>query len=574
MGSGVARRGGLACQACSVVLAAWGATGCGHVAHDGNPALAPAQAGDGASSGGSFVAEGGARFVAEGGASTGGSTGGGGPDTCDALAPTRRLPLTDSEVTNVVHDLFGVVISVDHGRASEIDLLSSEHRSLGDLSPYRTAADQVTAQLQPCGGAPDAVCMAAFIRKELPLAWRRPVSEDEVAGLMKLFVEAQAIGPQRAAEAVMEGMLTSDSFLYRSELGEPASAMASSPVTLTAHELASALSFTMYDSLPDAELRARADDGSLLEPDVLTQQVDRLLTVPKTQDHLRLFASFALRLRPQKDLRFDHDLPNGALLQDGLFQSGQRFLDDVLWRGHFQDLFRSHRVYANEVLATTFGLPAVLGEQLVALDVPSDERGAGLLTQPAFLANTNAHTASDDVVHRGLSVYDAFVCGPSVGSPPPNESEVAQQIVAADTGEFFRTIDALPECQSCHRLFDPFGYASLSYDVIGRFQKTSVESGQPIDSSATIAGLGDDIDGPIQNLHDLAERLVRSRRASDCVAGNLVALVLSQEPVEKTRCEAQEVEDAFAASGSFVDLFRTLLSSPAFARRYVLAPGK
>jgi len=132
-----------------------------------------------------------------------------------------------------------------------------------------------------------------------------------VSGLTKIYSNALPDGAARGASLVAQAVLQSGSFLYRTEMG-PNASVAMQPVALTPHELASALSFMFLDSVPDAPLRAKAEDGTLTTPAVLAKEVDRLLAVPAVQAALTKKVSFWAGMERipmvQKDLT---KFPNG-----------------------------------------------------------------------------------------------------------------------------------------------------------------------------------------------------------------------------------------------------------------------
>jgi hypothetical protein len=122
-------------------------------------------------------------------------------------------------------------------------------------------------------------------------------------------------------------------------------------------------------------------------------------------------------------------------------------------------------------------------------------------------------------------------------------------------------------CGACHSGFDPFGLVSESYDPIGRYRATDPEKpGTPIDVSATIQKIGPDLDGPVTGINDLANRLAKGRRASDCAAAHLTVLTVDHRDAVDS-CELQQVKDAFVKSGSFAELFKAIVTSPAFLTR-------
>jgi Protein of unknown function (DUF1592)/Protein of unknown function (DUF1588)/Protein of unknown function (DUF1595)/Protein of unknown function (DUF1587) len=494
----------------------------------------------------------------------------------ESLAPARIMLLTDAQYVNAVRDVFGVEVGPevavaaykrgDYGfNASELTQVSSVM-----VDAYFKAALQVASKLQPCAAdaAPDN-CIEQFLRSKLPLAWRRPVGDDEIAGIVTLFHQGWQISPERAIEVTMEAVLASGSFLYRTEIGKNAATAAGS-IALTSHELASAVSFAFLDSVPDAELRSKADDGSLLDPAVLNAEADRLLAIPAVRDNLKKKVSYYLNLEKVPFVTKDMTaFPQYTYsLGVGLYQGAQMFLDDVFSRGKFQDLFTSHRLYVNEEVARVYGIAGVMGSNLVPVDFSTDERGAGILTQPAFLLSTNIHAGTDDVVHRGLYIYNDFACGEPLGAPPANESAVFPTIVGT-TSERWRQVEKLPLCKPCHERFDPFGLATEVYDPIGRFRSTDPDTRRPIDTTAVIQGLGPDLDGPVKNINDVAARFAAGRRASDCFAVHLVSYTVDHGPIDDHSCALQQLKDELSQRGSFPDFFKAVVTSRAFLTRNV-----
>jgi predicted anti-sigma-YlaC factor YlaD len=115
-------------------------------------------------------------------------------------------------------------------------------------------------------GAVNAACMETYLRNTLPRAWRRPVTDSEIVGLMGIF--SMASGETRQTQLTMEAALIHPAFLFRTEIGNDA-ATATGKVQLTPYELASAVSFAVLNSVPDAGLWAKAQDGSLTQSAVL-----------------------------------------------------------------------------------------------------------------------------------------------------------------------------------------------------------------------------------------------------------------------------------------------------------------
>jgi hypothetical protein len=206
----------------------------------------------------------------------------------------------------------------------------------------------------------------------------------------------------------------------------------------------------------------------------------------------------------------------------------------------------------------------------VQVELPP-ERNAGILTHPGLLATSNFHTSTDDIVHRGLWVYQNLVCGTPLGSPPPNAQDVAATLMGTERVKA-QARDALPGCGACHRFFDPFGMASENFDAMGRYRTVDPDDNLPVVSQATIVSLGPDIDGDVSSMKDIADRLKQGRRVADCAVAHLAEYTLDHNPNAEKSCAIQQIKDSFAASGKFVDLFKAIVTSPAFATRDLSSP--
>jgi Protein of unknown function (DUF1592)/Protein of unknown function (DUF1588)/Protein of unknown function (DUF1595)/Protein of unknown function (DUF1585) len=507
------------------------------------------------------------------GGSGGGTAAGGTAATCRAdgsLAPARISLITDDEYTNMVRDVFGVTFVPETMavRTGEYPLNENAEVASADVAKqYLRAADQVAAKLKPCGNAAlGADCVESFLRQKLPRVWKRPVADAEIASLIAIFNGGLPDGGQRSLDLVMEAALGSGAFLYRTEIGTDASGPSGS-VALSGYELANAVSFSLLATVPDDVLWAKAADGTIAQPAVLSAEVDRLLALEPARDILATKVGFYLDVEKipvvSKDAKTFPEFT--ATLQSSLYQSAKLFLNDLVWNGSLSDLFTSNKYYANEEIAKVYGLPPVQGSGLVEIELPA-ERNAGILTHPGLLATSNQHTASDDIVHRGLWVYGNLVCGIAVGSPPANAASVAASLMGTERVKA-QARDALPGCGVCHHYFDPFGMASESFDPIGRYRTIDPDDNLPVVSESTITDLGADIDGPVSSMKDIADRLKTGRRVADCAVVHLAEYTLDHNPNQENSCAIQQIKDNFAASGKFVDLFKAILTSPAFATR-------
>jgi hypothetical protein len=532
-----------------------------------------------------------------GSAGSNGSTGGGSGSasataSCTqggSFAEARLTLISDDEYRKIVQDVFGVTfpatttvstVTSDTGSYSYDEGATLQTTTVQD---YLRAADTVASLLTsmpPCTtGAVNATCMETYLRNTLPMAWRRPVTDSEIAGLMAVF-NGSTSGQARQIQLTIEAALIHPAFLFRSEIGTGA-ATATGNVQLTPYELASAISFTLLDSVPDAELWAKAQDGSITQPSVLAAEVSRLMALPAVQANLVKLVSYYLDFEKLPfTVKDATTYPEFASLQPTLYQSAEMFLSNILWTGHFNDLFTTKTIYANQAMAAAYGLPPVTGTQLQPVTPTSDMYGAGVLTQPALLAASNTEAAGDDVIHRGLWVYYNLLCAPTLPPPPGNADSVAATLTGESTRQQAGYRDGIEPgvagsgCGAgCHGRFDPFGLITMSYDGIGRYRTTDPSTtppGGPIDDTATVQPgvlAGTTMPTMVSGADQVAQLFTKGRQVSDCAADTLATYMLEHSPDVEGSCGLQTVKDSFQASGSFSQLFASILTSPAFATR-------
>lgn len=505
------------------------------------------------------------------------------PDT--SLASARVWRITDEQYVNTVRQTFGVtppaavsgvqVDTADFMNLSELgqvtDPIARSYENVARL----VAQQAVTSHLKtflPCNAES---CVEQFIRNRVSRAFGRPVTEEETQGLLGLYRSAVQDGPGAGVQLIIEAALQAPSFLYRTELGPVQAGGPTAKTTLTPFEVATALSYSLLDSAPDDTLWDKAENGSLAKPEVLSAEVDRLLSLPAVQKNISHKAGFWLGVEKIQTVAKDETkFPEYTTsLKNDLYQSAKLFIEDVFSKGTVNDLLSSKRMYLNESLAKVYDLqvPAGTGQSLVPVEVSTEGRGLGILSQPAVMAATSRPDKGDPI-HRGLFLYYALACGQPVPGPPPNALDVQNSFPKnLSEREYAGLRAATSPCKNCHLNFDPLGLATERYDPIGRYRASDANG--PIDASSTLKNLGA-MDGPITGLPELAERLKLGRVVSDCAVTNLTPYVLGLEIKDRgtptsvaNSCALQTVKDKFAATGAFPDFYRALFGSPAFVTR-------
>jgi hypothetical protein len=292
-------------------------------------------------------------------------------------------------------------------------------------------------------------------------AFRRPVKPDEIEGHLRLAKSELRSGASfpEALRAAYRGILLSPKFLYLDE----------APGPLSAHALASRLSFFLWSAPPDDELRASADSGRLLDSRVLFAQTERLLAAPYASRFVEGFTDHWLKLReidattPDEKLyeEFD-DLLKAAMLEE----TRAFFLDLVRNDRGVRNLADSQHTFVNNRLAKHYGLPPLAKPGTQQVPLPQGTHRGGLLTHASVLKVTANGTTTSPVT-RGIWVLEKIL-GQHVGAPPPNVPAIEPDIRGAKTiREQLEKHRAEENCAVCHRKIDPPGFVLENYDVIG-----------------------------------------------------------------------------------------------------------
>ncbi len=408
----------------------------------------------------------------------------------------------------------------------------------------------------------DDACATTLVKDFGRRAFRRPLSEAEQTRYLALFTLGKAKRDAKLGlEVLVEAMLQSPNFLYRSELG---AAAANGSVALTDHERAALLSYTFVGGAPDAELAALADAGTL-SPENLEKQARRLLQTPEARPALwelyrQLFEVISLENAPKDAAIFpDFEATRGALEA-----SAKAFTEHVLFDGDARlgSLMTGTQAFVNQQLAPFFGLTAT-GSELMLVTQPGGEH-PGLLGHPAVLSVLAARTRTSPV-NRGRFVRQRLLCQ-QIPDPPAN---VDTQLPALTPGLSARQqLDAKTSgapCVTCHSQMNPIGFGFERLDGIGRYRAD--ENGQPIDDSGALSGTRD-VDGPFQGLPALAAKLAGSAQVQECVALQGFRYVMGRPESAADACSVVSIRDRFVNSGlDLKELYVSIALSESFGSR-------
>jgi hypothetical protein len=243
------------------------------------------------------------------------------------------------------------------------------------------------------------------------------------------------------------------------------------PGPLDDHALAARLAFFLWNSAPDAELRALADRGQLHRPKILRAQTERLLADSKSRRFSDAFLDFWLDLRkvsgtaPDSTLYPDYYLDD-LLTESALLETQEFFADLVRENLRARNVVASDFAMVNGRLADHYGLPPVEGVNVRKVLLPAESPRGGLMTQAAVLKVTANGTTSSPVV-RGAWIMERIL-GQPPPPPPPSVPAVEPDIRGATTiREQLAQHRNQKSCAACHAKIDPAGFALESFDVMG-----------------------------------------------------------------------------------------------------------
>jgi mono/diheme cytochrome c family protein len=347
-------------------------------------------------------------------------------------------------------------------------------------------------------------------------AFRRPVAADDLARLMPFYEAGRKEGDfDRGIERLVAAVLVSPDFLYRAIRGAQI-AKAGAEQALTDYELATRLSFFLWNTGPDEELFTLAASRDLSKPAVMNAQVTRMLADPKASSLVTNFAMKWLGLDGLDGIKPDEQIYtnfNDALRQD-LVAEAQAFIQAVLLENRpIVELLTSDRTYLNDRVARHYGIAGVNGAQFRWVTL-TDRNRMGLLGKGAVLMRTSYPDRTSPVL-RGAWVLEKIIGAPPTPPPPGVESNLSPS-----PGETPRTVRARLEqhrenatCRQCHGVIDPMGLALENFDAVGGFRTVDRQAAnQPIDAS-TVLPSGLPINGPVELRQYLAGNPARFAQA-------------------------------------------------------------
>jgi len=447
----------------------------------------------------------------------------------DTVGATLGLsPLLVERYLEVAQEVGAAVAATARGQAPE---------------PHRHRRDEVLARVFPLGLAPATEAdrgphLRGTIAAVAERAFRGPVPPTTITRLVAIAeasVDVPGAGFEDAVAASLTAMLASPRFLFiaADHSGDRASGDPT-PVPISDVALASRLSFFLWSSMPDDELRTLAEAGRL--HDNLSQQVDRMLADPKADRFVADFVGQWLQTRdvetmpvdPRRIFRGRERFMAEQLFPPGVRHAMRRETEMVfarLVRDNLPatDLIAGRDTFLNESLARLYGVADVSGPEMRLVSLPDGSHRGGLLSHGSFLIVTSTPTRTSPV-KRGKFILTNLLGTPAPPPPPnvpPLEEPMRRQEVRPTMRQLMEQHRADPLCAGCHARMDPLGLALESFDAIGRWR----DDAESLDTSGSL------ITGePFANAEELAALIAGPRRQDfhRCLAEKLLTYAIGR----------------------------------------------
>jgi hypothetical protein len=499
------------------------------------------------------------------------------PSTFVTAPGLRRL--TSAEYVNTISDLVGFQVTADVpdelivGGHSEI--AGAQKTGYDDTNRYveiaLDVAEAVAPKLLVQMACKDDACSAKWAADFVQRAFRsvppKTILDRYGAMLASTGTDAGTTAQARLT-TFLAAVLASPDFLYRREIGTGPVAGDATLRALDSYEVATRLSYLVWQSMPDATLAQAAAAGALSQPAQRLAQVDRMLGDARIKKGLGGFVRDWMALFEDQLSKKSPDVLKGvgATLPQSAAKSLSMFVDDVLAApptARFSDLLASDVAYVDSTLAPVLGL-AIKPTTYQKVNLDTAQR-RGILMQPLVLG-THTKESGLSPFPIGKFLYENLLCE---SIPPPPATFTPPTDNLNDTQTLRQKLEAMTAnepCSTCHSRIGPPGFAFLPFDPIGRYKNTDVR-GKPYDTTGALVLGGQTEKVPFSSASDLANKLAGQPAVQRCVARRMFRWSYGRYESDRDAAALGAIEQASVASGSGVaELLRRLVAAPDFAQ--------
>jgi mono/diheme cytochrome c family protein len=461
------------------------------------------------------------------------------PHRVEEVIPERQLLPHRTQPTLVVQTAFP-----PDDRSTGYERGASVSKAWDEAETYAAieVADYVVERLARLSGTSDDASDRAdrlrdFCRRFVERAFRRPLTDEQRIFFVDRHFEAG--GDLRATvKKVLLLALKSPRFLYREAGGG----------SFDGYDVASRLSFALWDSMPDQPLREAAAAGQLSTREQVAGQAERMLADPRARSKVREFLHQWLKVDQLEELRKDASaFPefDDAVVAD-LRTSLDLFLDDVVWgdASDFRQFFLADYLYLNGRLAGLYGVKLLPEAPFQRVAVDPNQR-SGVVSHP-FLMARFAYHATSSPIHRGVFVVRSLL-GRQLRPPPEAVAPLSPDLHPEMTTRERVTLQTSPaSCATCHGIINPLGFPLEHYDALGRYR--AEEKGRPVDDAGyyqTLAGQRVEVRGA----RELATFLASSEETQAAFVEQLFHYLVKQPVRAFGVSRPDQLRQSFAADG-------------------------
>lgn len=543
--------------------------------------------GDGDGNGGSGQSGG------RGGSNPGGNTGGTTPPIiepptgCESVEPlppvVRRL--TQKELLNSLRDILGVNLTADTAEFPKetITGFSTDVKALIPNFEFTkatvTLGEKVAEKIQDksafaqkfgsCNGFGDA-CEKAFVEELGLRLFRRPLTEEQVGRYRKILADAKAqnVSFADATPYVLEAMLGSASFLYRSEpeVGD------GSYRGLDDYQIASRLSFSLWATSPDDELMGKAREGKLTNASEREAQVERMLNDNRAKQVFATYASDWLVLEEASKGDLDQEMypEYTSELGEKIVEETRAFIEAFWDEGlPHHEIYTAKFAFADRKMAEIYGFENPR-DGLTRYDLKDDPYRFGILTQAAVLGPSGVHPKEPSIVFRGQYILKRFLC-----TEPPELTQAVRDALGDQIAENAKITEGNSQrfaadarkgtCAACHNQFDTLAYAFEPYDGLGR-RREKDRLGNALRTDGRFPGVADPEEKTFGTTEEFATGFATLPLTRACLVANALHFLAGQAvhlDDERQSCLVNSIRQSMEKpDASFKDLFRAVALHP------------
>jgi len=424
-----------------------------------------------------------------------------------------------------------------------------------------------------CKNSADLNCFNALVDNYSPLAWRKPVSSPERDAIKSEISNLKNQGGtgSNLGSLLVRILVMAPDFLYRTEIG-PGMVNVGDVVNLNDHEIASYLSYSLWDSPPDSTLRNLANLGQLANVNAIRQQTDRMMLDPRFNSALVEFFDDFLKLENVVTIEKDPSLNFDLNSRKSLLVSAKKTLENSLSNhsSNYMDVFTSDKYFINNTTASYFNENPASYSNTFQLNTVANAKRKGIIFHPAFLS-AHAGEKGTSIVKRGVFTLEQMLCY-QLGNPP---ASIPTDPVPADidpdktsTRDLLQiTHSSKPDCIGCHVKIDPAGFGLENFDTLGLYRTTEKDN-VPIDSSGEIA-LGEELISFVDGL-EFSEKMAASESMKSCVQSRYFENITGQSASTTNWCELDKYKLRFATTSEDIQsLVRAMMDMESFIKRKV-----